>query len=304
MDPLILLAWLGAVAVAITVIVVIFLVVRNRKSKPPVATSTRIPKLKLKTVEQKDLFDRLVQADFGVEMARTVVEESQKDHDLRQVLLEKINPPEISDRKLNDQAHPSVWLFVGVNGVGKTSVIGKLSSQYVNRKQRVLLGACDTFRAAASEQLETWAKLSGADIVQDRPGADPSSVAYRTLEKAQNEQYDLVLLDTAGRLQNRQNLMDELAKIKRVVEKRVPITETLLVLDANTGQNALAQAEAFSQIVNLTGIVLTKLDSSAKGGLAFSVQKKLQKPVKLLGVGESIGDLEPFNPQTFVDSLL
>jgi fused signal recognition particle receptor len=257
--------------------------------------------LNLKTVEQKDLFEFLVRADFGVEMAALIAEEP---GDLETKLLEFVQVPDHSDRSLAQSPKPSVYLFVGVNGVGKTSAIGKLALRLRSQDQKVLLGACDTFRAAAAEQLQTWASEVGVDIVTGPANSDPSAVAYQTVQKAIEQNYDYVLLDTAGRLQNKQDLMDELGKIKRVVEKQIPLAETLLVLDATTGQNGLSQAQAFNQIVDLTGIILTKFDSSAKGGMIFNVQRALKRPVKLLGTGEGIADLQTFHAEEFVKTLL
>ncbi|MDR2538624.1 MAG: signal recognition particle-docking protein FtsY [Bifidobacteriaceae bacterium] len=258
-------------------------------------------RLSLKTVEQKDLFEYLVRADFGVEMSALIAEEP---GDLETKLLQFVQVPEYPSRALSNQLKPSVYLFVGVNGVGKTSTIGKLARRLGAQNQKVILGACDTFRAAASDQLQTWAAEVGADIVTGTANSDPSAVAYQTVQKAISGNYDYVLLDTAGRLQNKQDLMDELSKIKRVVQKQIDLCETLLVLDATTGQNGLSQAKAFNQAVDLSGIVLTKFDSSAKGGMIFNVQRALKRPVKLLGTGEGIADLQIFDPEEFVQSLL
>jgi fused signal recognition particle receptor len=196
-------------------------------------------------------------------------------------------------------------LVVGVNGVGKTTTIGKFAKFITTRGKRVLVGAADTFRAAAVEQLATWAERAGVDIVKpQQDGQDPAAVAFQTVERAISDGYEIVIIDTAGRLHNKSGLMDELAKIKRVVEKSVPIAEVLLVLDATTGQNGLNQAEAFLEQAGVTGLVLTKLDGSARGGFVFAVQELTGIPVKLVGQGEGIDDLTGFTPHVFVRQLL
>jgi fused signal recognition particle receptor len=196
-------------------------------------------------------------------------------------------------------------LFVGVNGVGKTTTIGKLASRQIASGTKVLLSAGDTFRAAAADQLQMWAERSGAEIVRGADGADPSSVVFDAVERATAKEFDLVLADTAGRLHNKQNLMDELSKVRRVAEKGSGVvTETLLVIDATTGQNGLAQAREFAAATGVTGVVVTKLDGSAKGGIVFAVETELGIPVKFVGVGEQINDLVPFDPQEFVDALV
>jgi fused signal recognition particle receptor len=199
---------------------------------------------------------------------------------------------------------PDVWLFVGVNGVGKTTTIGKVASQQISDGRTVLLAAGDTFRAAAAEQLATWAERAGADFVRGAEGGDPSSVIFDGVERAAARDVDLVLADTAGRLHTKTNLMDELRKVRRVAEKGAGrVTETLLVIDATTGQNGLTQAREFGDATDVTGVVLTKLDGSAKGGIVFAVETELGIPVKLVGVGETIGDLVPFDPDDFVAGL-
>ena len=199
----------------------------------------------------------------------------------------------------------SIWLFVGVNGVGKTTTIGKLASRQIASGSTVLLSAGDTFRAAAADQLQTWAERSGAEIVRGADGADPSSVVFDAVERASAKRIDLVLADTAGRLHNKQNLMDELSKVRRVAEKGSGVvTETLLVIDATTGQNGLAQAREFAAATGVTGVVVTKLDGSAKGGIVFAVETELGIPVKFVGVGEQVDDLVPFDPTEFVDALV
>lgn len=199
---------------------------------------------------------------------------------------------------------PNVWMFVGVNGVGKTTTIGKVANQQTLAGRSVLMAAGDTFRAAAAEQLETWADRSGAEFVRGAEGGDPSSVIFDGVERAAAKQIDLVLADTAGRLHTKTNLMDELRKVRRVAEKGAgTVTETLLVIDATTGQNGLAQAREFGEATDVTGVVLTKLDGSAKGGIVFAIETELGIPVKLVGIGETIGDLVPFDPDEFVGAL-
>ncbi|MGB1610720.1 MAG: signal recognition particle-docking protein FtsY, partial [Ilumatobacteraceae bacterium] len=212
-----------------------------------------------------------------------------------------------ADRGLStrDDAGPSVWLFVGVNGVGKTTTIGKLASRETARGVTALLAAGDTFRAAAAEQLTMWGERSGLEVVRGSEGGDPSSVVFDAVERAAAKGVDLVLADTAGRLHNKSNLMDELAKVRRVAEKGAGVvTETLLVIDATTGQNGLVQAREFGEATAVTGVVVTKLDGSAKGGIVFAVETELGIPVKLVGVGEGVDDLVPFDPAEFVDALV
>jgi fused signal recognition particle receptor len=192
-----------------------------------------------------------------------------------------------------------------VNGTGKTTTVGKLARVFVSQDKDVVLGAADTFRAAAADQLQTWGERVGVPTIRsDREGADPASVAFDAVKAAAEMEADVVLIDTAGRLHNKVGLMDELSKVKRVVEKQSPIDEVLLVLDATTGQNGLRQAEVFGEVVNVTGIVLTKLDGTAKGGIVVAVQRKLGVPVKLVGLGEGPDDLAPFDPEAFVDALI
>jgi fused signal recognition particle receptor len=207
------------------------------------------------------------------------------------------------DGSLPDGA-PNVWMFVGVNGVGKTTSIGKVAQQQIDAGRSVLLAAGDTFRAAAAEQLGTWAERSGADFVRGADGGDPSSVIFDGVERAAARNIDLVLADTAGRLHTKTNLMEELRKVRRVAEKGAgTVTETLLVIDATTGQNGLTQAREFREATDVTGVVLTKLDGSAKGGIVFAIETELGIPIKLVGVGEQIGDLIPFVPDEFVSAL-
>jgi len=220
---------------------------------------------------------------------------------LREEMTQQLDGHDIS---LRANASPSIWLFVGVNGVGKTTTIGKLANREVKAGKSVVLGAGDTFRAAAAEQLETWADRAGAGFIRGAEGADPGSVIFDAVEHAAAGGSDLVLADTAGRLHTKTNLMEELSKVRRVAEKaRGEITEVLLVLDATTGQNGLIQAKQFTDTVDVTGVVLTKLDGSAKGGIVLAIQSELGIPVKLVGLGEGIDDLVEFEPTEFVDAL-
>ena len=200
--------------------------------------------------------------------------------------------------------YPAVVLVVGVNGTGKTTTVGKLARVLVAEDKDVLLGAADTFRAAAADQLETWGSRVGVPTVRGKEGADPASVAYEAVKAGIEQEVDVVLIDTAGRLHTKTGLMDELGKVKRVIERQAPVGEVLLVLDATTGQNGLTQARIFAEVVDVTGIVLTKLDGSAKGGIVVQVQRELGVPVKLVGLGEGVDDLAPFDPEVFVDALL
>ena len=222
---------------------------------------------------------------------------------LREILAEKL---EVGDSRLDLSTQPSVILVIGVNGVGKTTSIGKLAYQLKKQGKKVLLCAGDTFRAAAADQLEIWANRAGVDIVRQNEGADPGAVLFDALAAAKARRSDVVLVDTAGRLHNKQNLMNELNKISRVVDRELPgcARETLLVLDATTGQNGLIQAKQFQQAAGVTGIVLTKLDGTAKGGIAIAIAKELGVPVKYAGVGEGIDDLKPFDAMDFAQALI
>jgi len=224
---------------------------------------------------------------------------------LREVLISELHPE--LDRSIKALPHdnkPSVLLVVGVNGTGKTTTVGKLARVLVADGRRVVLGAADTFRAAAAHQLETWASRVGAQVVCGAEGADPASVAFDAVDKGIETGADVVVIDTAGRLHTKTGLMDELGKVKRVVSKRAEVDEVLLVLDATIGQNGLPQARVFAEVVDITGVVLTKLDGTAKGGIVFRVQQELGVPVKLVGLGEGPDDLAPFEPAAFVDALL
>jgi len=262
-----------------------------------------------------DLEDALISADFGPDLTDAIVEElrgkvakyrTTDPADLQRMLRETIEERLARlDSTLTLSNRPAVVLVVGVNGVGKTTTIGKFAKFLTNYGRSVVVGAADTFRAAAVEQLATWAERGGATIVRpQQPGQDPASVAFQTVEKARAEGIEIVLIDTAGRLQTKSGLMDELSKVRRVIEKLEPIAEVLLVLDATTGQNGLAQAEAFIEHAGVTGLVLTKLDGSAKGGFVLSVQEKTGIPIKLVGQGEGIGDLTGFTPHVFAQQLV
>ncbi len=261
----------------------------------------------------------LITADVGVAPARLMVEDlrtkvkvlgargpEQVRSLLRGELLAQLGEDE--DRSLHTAPHhgmPAVVLMVGVNGTGKTTTCGKLARALIGDGHTVLLGAADTFRAAAADQLQTWGERVGAKTVRaDRDGADPASVAYEAVKEGIDTGVDVVLIDTAGRLHTKVGLMDELGKVKRVVEKLTPVDEVLLVLDATTGQNGLRQARVFAEVVDVTGIVLTKLDGTAKGGIVIAVQRELGVPVKLVGLGEGPDDLAPFDPGAFVDAIL
>jgi fused signal recognition particle receptor len=224
---------------------------------------------------------------------------------LRDVLITELQPGlDRSVRALPHDDHPSVLLVVGVNGTGKTTTVGKLARVLVADGRRVVLGAADTFRAAAADQLQAWGTRVGAEVVRGPEGADPASVAFDAVDKGIEAGADVVVIDTAGRLHTKTGLMDELGKVKRVVTRRAAVDEVLLVLDATVGQNGLAQARVFADVVDITGAVLTKLDGTAKGGIVFRVQQELGVPVKLVGLGEGPDDLAPFEPAAFVDALL
>jgi fused signal recognition particle receptor len=268
-------------------------------------------------VDLEDLEDILLRADFGVDASIEITEALKKaanragassDAELRlllkDLLVEKLTR---SDAALNLSTGdlPYVILVVGVNGAGKTTTIGKLSRWLKDGDWNVVLGAADTFRAAAVEQLATWSERAEAKIVRpEREGQDPASVAYQTVELALRDDADIAIIDTAGRLQNKKDLMDELGKIRRAVEKQARITEVLLVIDSTTGQNAIAQAKAFTEVADVTGIVMTKLDGTAKGGIVYSLQQQLDLPVKLVGVGEGINDFAFFSPEEFAKGLV
>lgn len=267
----------------------------------------------------EDVEDTLLQADLGVEateelvsaLRRRVTVDGESNAEtvrgwLRADLLALVDPS--MDRRITASRvgeRPAVVLVVGVNGTGKTTTVGKLARVLVAENKDVVLGAADTFRAAAADQLQTWGERVGVPTVRsDRDGADPASVAFDAVRSAAEYEADVVLIDTAGRLHNKVGLMDELSKVKRVIEKQSPIDEVLLVLDATTGQNGLRQAEVFAEAVNVTGVVLTKLDGTAKGGIVVNVQRKLGVPVKLIGLGEGPDDLAPFDAEAFVEAIV
>ena len=265
-----------------------------------------------------DLEEALLRADVGVGVTQQLIDGlrtrvASKEITDPQQLLDALQADmtarlEPSDRTLSfvdgEPGCPNVWMFVGVNGVGKTTTIGKLADQQIAAGRSVLLAAGDTFRAAAAEQLTTWAERSGAEVVRGAEGGDPSSVIFDGVERASARHIDLVMADTAGRLHTKSNLMEELRKVRRVAEKGAGrVTETLLVIDATTGQNGLIQAREFRDATDVTGVVLTKLDGSAKGGIVFAIETELGIPVKLVGTGETIRDLIPFVPAEFVAAL-
>ncbi|MBJ8342205.1 signal recognition particle-docking protein FtsY [Antrihabitans sp. YC3-6] len=266
----------------------------------------------------EEVEDTLLIADLGSAVTTTVVAalrermatrnvrtEAEVRALLREVLIEALHPElDRSIRALPHDDHPSILLVVGVNGTGKTTTTGKLARVLVADGRRVLLGAADTFRAAAADQLQTWGERVGADTVRGKEHADPASVAFDAVSKGIELGVDVVLIDTAGRLHTKTGLMDELGKVKRVIEKRATVDEVLLVLDATIGQNGLMQARVFADVVAISGVVLTKLDGTAKGGIVFQVQHELGVPVKLVGLGEGADDLAPFEPAAFVDALL
>lgn len=279
-----------------------------------------LAKDQLSEADWEDVEDTLLLADVGAEASEQLVEELRNDAriagqsdpaEVRAALKDKLLKLVGTDvdRRLNADKEgankPSVIIMVGVNGTGKTTTAGKLSRLLVSESKQVMLGAADTFRAAAADQLETWGAKVGVPVVRsDQDGADPASVAFEASAKAKEENADVLIIDTAGRLQNKSNLMDELGKIRRVTEKNLPVDEVLLVLDATTGQNGMTQAKVFAEAIGITGVVLSKLDGSAKGGIVISVQKELGVPVKLVGLGEGPDDLAPFDPEGFVDGIL
>ena len=274
----------------------------------------------LSEADWEDVEDTLLLADVGADASAQLVDDLRTDAritgkadpaEVRATLKEKLLDlvGRDTDRRLNAEkpgaAKPSVIIMVGVNGTGKTTTAGKLARLFVADGKQVMMGAADTFRAAAADQLETWGAKVGVPVVRsDKDGADPASVAFEASEQAKETHADVLIIDTAGRLQNKANLMDELGKIRRVTEKNLPVDEVLLVLDATTGQNGMAQAKVFAEAIGITGVVLSKLDGSAKGGIVISVQKELGVPVKLVGLGEGPDDLAPFDPEGFVDGIL
>ncbi len=313
----------------------------TRQLERPEAAGTRLARLRARLLKSNNVFGKsllallsqdridddvwdeieetLLMADLGTDAtmelvdrlkARVTVAGTRDPQELRGLLREELvamlDPSldrRIAATRKNDL--PAVTMVVGVNGVGKTTTVGKLARVLVAEDRTVVLGAADTFRAAAAEQLATWGARVGVETVRsEKEGADPASVAFEAVERGIAEGVDVVLVDTAGRLQNKANLMDELGKIKRVIEKQAAVDEVLLVLDATTGQNGLTQAKVFAEVVDVTGIVLTKLDGTAKGGIVVAIQRTLGVPVKLIGLGEGADDLAPFTAEGFVDALL
>ena len=263
-----------------------------------------------------ELEESLILADLGVDtsvkavgrLRKAVREQHLKTTEeareaLKEILVDMLS---VGDTELNLSTHPSVILVIGVNGVGKTTTIGKIAKQLTSQGKKVMLVAGDTFRAAAADQLEIWAGRSGASIVRQHEGADPASVVFDGIQSAKAKDVDVILIDTAGRLHNKQNLMNELNKIRRVIDREGESSskEVLLVLDATTGQNGLIQAKQFSQSAGITGIVLTKLDGTAKGGVVLAIAKEMGVPVKYVGLGEGIDDLQPFDPAAFAEALV
>jgi len=278
-----------------------------------------------KTIDESffnDLEEILIGADVGVGMTSELISRLKE-----RVKIEKLSQPEELKFALKDELEkilkssfdsqnfdpfsipedrkPFIIMIVGVNGVGKTTTVGKLAYNFKSRGKKVLIGAGDTFRAAANEQLEIWAKRAGVDIIQQQKGSDPGAVAFDTVKSALARDIDVVLIDTAGRLHTKTNLMEELKKVKRVIQKLIPRApdEIWLVLDATIGQNSIQQARQFHQALGITGLIITKLDGTAKGGVVFAIANELKIPVKFIGVGESIDDLQPFDPESFIDAL-
>ncbi len=259
-----------------------------------------------------DIEDTLISADLGVNYAVELVDnlrgkKNAKPSELKNYLKDEFKKTllEAGSTELNyKDGELNIYFITGVNGAGKTTLIAKMAYQFKQEGKKVLIAAGDTFRAAAEEQLNIWSNRAGADIVR-RDKADPASVVYEAIQKAKNEKYDVILVDTAGRLQNKFNLMEELKKIKTVIDKQAPeaLRESILVIDANTGQNGLQQAKVFSESVNLTCVALTKLDGSAKGAIIIAIAKEMKLPVKLVGVGEKMEDLKAFNPDDFIEAL-
>lgn len=261
-----------------------------------------------------ELEELLILADVGVNTAETIIKEIKA-----QVKQQKIKDPEqvkallkeelvniLTAKETSNETYPKIMLVVGVNGVGKTTTIGKLAYKFKQDGKKVIIAAADTFRAAAAEQLEIWSKRAGVDIIKHEEGSDPVAVVYDAIQSAKARQADVIICDTAGRLHNKKNLMEELKKINRIIDREYPeaAKEVLLVLDATTGQNAISQARVFKEAVDINGIVLTKLDGTAKGGVVLAITNELNVPVRYIGVGEGIDDLQNFEPSSFVNALL
>jgi fused signal recognition particle receptor len=262
----------------------------------------------------QEIEDTLIMADVGIKTTQEIIQELKNNPTLKgahsaeegkEVLRNQlIDFLATGDRSLNISASPSVLMMVGINGTGKTTTVGKLAHKLVKAGNKCVLGAADTFRAAASQQLQTWGQRSSVPVVSGVENSEPSAVAFNAVQEGLAVGAKVVIIDTAGRLHTKAGLMDELGKVKRVIEKHATVTETLLVIDATTGQNGLIQARVFTEAVEVTGIVLTKLDGSAKGGIVIAVQRELKVPVKFVGIGEGIDDLIEFNAEDFVDGLL
>ena len=262
----------------------------------------------------QEIEDTLIMADVGIKTTQEIVQELKNNPTLKgansaqegkEVLRNQlIDFLATGDRSLNISASPSVLMMVGINGTGKTTTVGKLAHKLVKQGNKCVLGAADTFRAAASQQLQTWGERSSVPVVIGAENSEPSAVAFNAVQEGLAVGAKVVIIDTAGRLHTKAGLMDELGKVKRVIEKHATVTETLLVIDATTGQNGLIQARVFTEAVEVTGIILTKLDGSAKGGIVIAVQRELKVPVKFVGIGEGIEDLIEFNAEDFVDGLL
>jgi fused signal recognition particle receptor len=265
----------------------------------------------------KEIYETLIQADLGPTTTNLIITKLKKHNDLKnitevdqakavlsEILVEVLEIPEKSSELNISKDGLSVFLIVGVNGTGKTTSVGKLAQIFASSGKNVVLAAADTFRAAAANQLATWASRAGVDFVQGEDNAEPASVAFRAVQKALENNANILLVDTAGRLHTKAGLMDELGKIKRVIEKQTPVNEVLLVIDATTGQNGLIQAKIFTEAVDVSGVILTKLDGSAKGGIVVAIAQELGVPVKFVGMGEGINDLKPFRATEFAQDLL
>jgi len=281
-------------------------------------TETVSGKAVLDNATLEEIEEILLTSDVGFDTTEIIIEKTRRslksDNDrssvnvvetVKRELTEVLKTKFTSNGDDLTKFKPYVILIVGVNGAGKTTTVGKLAHNFNKAGLKVIIGAADTFRAAANEQLEVWATRAGVEIYQKGKGSDPSSVAFDTIKKAQKEKYDIVLIDTAGRLHNKANLMDELGKIKRVMSKLLSYApnETLLILDGTTGQNAVLQAEEFKKVTDISGLVITKLDGTAKGGVVFQISSRMNIPVKYIGIGEAIDDLQTFNPELFVSAL-
>lgn len=292
---------------------------KNGLSKTKTAIVGKIDSLfkKFRKVDE-ELFDELEEllicADIGVETTEEILDELRENvkenkirepEDVKAALMEMLREMIGEHEPLNLSTKPSVILVIGVNGVGKTTSIGKISAELKSQGKKVVVAAADTFRAAAAEQLTVWCERAGVDIVKQAAGADPASVVFDAINSAKSKKADVLIIDTAGRLHNKKNLMDELAKIDRVINRELEgcSKETLLVLDATTGQNAVMQAKEFKEASRITGLILTKLDGTAKGGIVLSIKKELGIPVKFIGVGEKIDDMKPFNAEDFAQAL-